>query len=410
MKREIVNLCLEHLRPHEECPPNCGHAVGYFNRLDTFAKRDARKKEYDRKKYERMMAKKPPATCLHCSKDIVGHRRKFCDPQCYTDYAKQKAADKPKPGWIPANKDCKQCGCQFLPKHPASKFCSPECFNLADKLKRLSLYKPVENDPIPCAHCGTEFERPTKNQRFCSVNCQRKDELRRDKQNRKSPPIYSHCAYCQKPTNHHRKYCNDQCSDKEGHRREMAKRRAAKVPKPVVETCITCHVCQSEFVTIYPTQKFCGEKCKRSNFQKRKRQREKGKPKSNHVRIKQRLSGRLRELLRRKGKQKTNAIGKYMGCTPKEMLAHVDNQLVGTKMNWGNYGVFGWHLDHIIPCSYFDLTNEDHLMVCFNWRNIRPLWGKDNQERQDNVSLLDALDIPKELFEMATKVGIRLWM
>lgn len=60
--------------------------------------------------------------------------------------------------------------------------------------------------------------------------------------------------------------------------------------------------------------------------------------------------------------------------------------------------------------SYFDMTNEEHLVVCFNWRNIRPLWGKDNQERQDNVSLFDAMDIPKELFEMATRVGIKLWV
>ena len=101
---------------------------------------------------------------------------------------------------------------------------------------------------------------------------------------------------------------------------------------------------------------------------------------------------------------------KYMGCSPKEMLAHVEMQMLGTDMNLSNYGIFGWHLDHIIPCSYFDMTNDEHLMVCFNWRNIRPLWGKDNIKRQDNVSLFDAMDIPKELFEMAARVGIKLWV
>lgn len=111
-----------------------------------------------------------------------------------------------------------------------------------------------------------------------------------------------------------------------------------------------------------------------------------------------------------KGKQKQNSISKYMGCTPKEMLDHVNKQLEGTDMNWGNYGVFGWHLDHIIPCAKFDLTNEEHVAVCFNWRNIRPLWGVDNYGRQDNVSLLDALEIPRELFEMAEKLGIKLWV
>lgn len=407
MKREIVNLCAYHRIPHEECPSNCGHAIGYFDRIESFAKRDAARKEHDRKKYERMMAKKPPAICLYCSKEIIGHRRKFCDKQCRDDCVKRKVVDKPKVGWVPTHKECKQCGEQFLTNHPSSKFCSKECVDLSAKTKRLSLYKPVQNTPTPCTHCGKEFQRPTKNQRFCSTSCQGKDERRR---NKKPLPIYSHCAYCHKETNHHRKYCNDQCSDKEGHRRDYKKRKALTPTKPTIETCIVCRVCQNEFKTKYPTQKFCGKKCKKTVRQKKKRAREKGKPKPNHVRIKNRLSGRLRELLRRKGKQKTNAIGKYMGCTPMEMLAHIDKQLEGTKMNWSNYGVFGWHLDHIIPCAKFNLTNEEHVMVCFNWRNIRPLWGVDNYGRQDNVSLLDALEIPKELFDMAAKIGVQLWV
>lgn len=46
-------------------------------------------------------------------------------------------------------------------------------------------------------------------------------------------------------------------------------------------------------------------------------------------------------------------------------------------MSWDNYGT-DWHIDHIVPCAYFDLTNENHQRVCFNWRNLQPLWKKDN--------------------------------
>ena len=91
-----------------------------------------------------------------------------------------------------------------------------------------------------------------------------------------------------------------------------------------------------------------------------------------------------------------------------EMLRHVESQF--TKgMNWETYGVFGWHLDHIIPCERFDLTNEDHCRVCFNWRNIRPLWGEDNWNRQEMLTLDEALNINPELVRMATEVGVRLW-
>ena len=44
-------------------------------------------------------------------------------------------------------------------------------------------------------------------------------------------------------------------------------------------------------------------------------------------------------------------------------------------MSWSNYGVHGWHIDHTIPCSKFNLKN---LMSkkCFNYQNFQPLWGR----------------------------------
>ncbi len=97
-----------------------------------------------------------------------------------------------------------------------------------------------------------------------------------------------------------------------------------------------------------------------------------------------------------------------MGCTPKEMMKHVESQFKD-GMTWGNYGVFGWHLDHIIPCARFDLTNEDHCRVCFNWRNIRPLWGEHNWMRQEMLTLDEALELDPELVKMANEVGVKLW-
>lgn len=127
-----------------------------------------------------------------------------------------------------------------------------------------------------------------------------------------------------------------------------------------------------------------------------------------HKRIKDRLSGRLRELLHRKGMQKQNAISAYMGCTAKEMCSHIERQYTA-GMTRETYGVHGWHLDHIIPCAKFDLTREDHCRVCFNWRNIRPLWGEKNYMRGAMLSLEEALDLDPELVRMAIDVGVRLW-
>ena len=45
-------------------------------------------------------------------------------------------------------------------------------------------------------------------------------------------------------------------------------------------------------------------------------------------------------------------------------------------MSWENYGQ--WHVDHIIPCCTFNLTDESQLKKCFNYKNLQPLWAKDN--------------------------------
>jgi hypothetical protein len=33
---------------------------------------------------------------------------------------------------------------------------------------------------------------------------------------------------------------------------------------------------------------------------------------------------------------------------------------------------------HVVPCSSFDLSNEDEQAKCFSWKNLRPCWAKDN--------------------------------
>jgi hypothetical protein len=47
-------------------------------------------------------------------------------------------------------------------------------------------------------------------------------------------------------------------------------------------------------------------------------------------------------------------------------------------MSWDNYGVNGWHIDHIKPLSAFDLTIESNLYLVWNYTNLRPLWATDN--------------------------------
>jgi hypothetical protein len=73
-----------------------------------------------------------------------------------------------------------------------------------------------------------------------------------------------------------------------------------------------------------------------------------------------------------------------IGCTIDEFKLHIESQWLN-GMSWSNYGKSGWHLDHIVPCAAFDLTQKESQLICFNYKNYAPLWGKDNISKGDKL-------------------------
>lgn len=47
-------------------------------------------------------------------------------------------------------------------------------------------------------------------------------------------------------------------------------------------------------------------------------------------------------------------------------------------MTWENYGFYTWHIDHIRPCASFDLSDPEQQKICFNYKNMQPLWAHEN--------------------------------
>ena len=63
-----------------------------------------------------------------------------------------------------------------------------------------------------------------------------------------------------------------------------------------------------------------------------------------------------------------------------------------SEMNWNNHGEY-WHIDHVIPCKWFDLSsNTEDRMYCFHWSNTRPLEAVKNMSRKNNCSIKELLN------------------
>ena len=65
-----------------------------------------------------------------------------------------------------------------------------------------------------------------------------------------------------------------------------------------------------------------------------------------------------------------------LGCNKKQFLDWLVFNFEN-NMCFTNHGTV-WQFDLVNPASAFDLTNEEGLLACFNWRNIRPCIKKDN--------------------------------
>lgn len=75
--------------------------------------------------------------------------------------------------------------------------------------------------------------------------------------------------------------------------------------------------------------------------------------------------------------QKCNKTMELVGCDIQILKKHLESKFkIG--MNWDNYGKKGWEVDHIIPCSKFNLNDKEQQLICFNYKNLQPLWVMEN--------------------------------
>lgn len=106
-----------------------------------------------------------------------------------------------------------------------------------------------------------------------------------------------------------------------------------------------------------------------------------------NFRLKSTLQSRLWHAIKAQAATKVDKTLALTGLPISKLKEYLAEKFT-TGMAWDNYGE--WHIDHIRPCSSFDLTDPEQQKQCFHYTNLQPLWAADNIRKHDSwVPVLD---------------------
>lgn len=100
-----------------------------------------------------------------------------------------------------------------------------------------------------------------------------------------------------------------------------------------------------------------------------------------NYKIKSNLRVRFWHALKKGIKSKSVII--LLGCSIEELKNYLEKQFK-EGMSWKNHGKI-WEIDHIIPCSSFDLLIFEEQVKCFHYSNLQPLFKTINRKKSNKI-------------------------
>lgn len=88
---------------------------------------------------------------------------------------------------------------------------------------------------------------------------------------------------------------------------------------------------------------------------------------------------RIYKVVRRAGARRFGTPLALLGCSINEVREHLESQFQ-PGMSWDNYG-HEWDVDHIRPCSKFNIFDSAEQQACFHFSNLQPLWKPEHREK-----------------------------
>jgi transposase-like protein len=112
------------------------------------------------------------------------------------------------------------------------------------------------------------------------------------------------------------------------------------------------------------------------------------------------ISSNLRGRLYKVITQEHSSAIDLLGTDLDSFSEYIGNQF-HSGMSWDNYGPY-WHLDHIKPCSSFNLEDIYEQRKCFHYTNLQPLLVLDNltkSNKQPNILAIINCSATKKDYE-----------
>ena len=113
------------------------------------------------------------------------------------------------------------------------------------------------------------------------------------------------------------------------------------------------------------------EKHKKERLRKQTEYNKKRWSENEEYRVTHNIRRRIRHFIDSQGASKNKKTESLIGCSYEELIDYLYSK--GHKK--------GFHIDHYVPLSLFDVFNEDHKKIMFNYRNMRPIHKKENSKK-----------------------------
>ena len=97
------------------------------------------------------------------------------------------------------------------------------------------------------------------------------------------------------------------------------------------------------------------------------------------------LRSRTSSAFKSRNVRKTNKTFDLLGCSHSFFKNWIVYQLYG-NMILENYASI-WQIDHCLPTASFNLLDENDNKKCFNWINLRTMYSKENNSKNDKIDL-----------------------